>query len=76
MDTSQHNLKTLFQQLGLDASPKAIDSFIENHHLDDEVRLAEAPFWNNAQAAFIRESLQEDADWCEVIDTLDAMLRH
>ena len=54
----------------------AIDAFIRSHApLAEDVRLAEAPFWNSAQAAFLREELAEDADWAELVDQLDAALR-
>ena len=38
--------------------------------------LSEAAFWRPEQARFLREELLEDADWAELIDTLDASLRH
>jgi hypothetical protein len=38
------------------------------------VLLSEAPFWTNAQAAFLREEILNDADWAEVIDQLNARL--
>ncbi|OHU86723.1 MULTISPECIES: DUF2789 domain-containing protein [Pseudoalteromonas] len=75
MDTSKHNLATLFAQLGLDNSPDQITQFINKHRIADDMLLAEAPFWNEGQRHFIEESLREDADWCELIDELDAMLR-
>ena len=43
--------------------------------LADDVALADAPFWNAAQAAFLREELLEDADWAEVVDQLNLALR-
>ncbi|WP_214000290.1 DUF2789 domain-containing protein [Arsukibacterium sp.] len=75
MDTSQHNMSNLFMQLGLDNEPEAIKRFIGRHKLPAEVALADAPFWNQAQASFIRESLKEDADWAEIIDELNTQLR-
>ena len=60
----------------LDLDHPDIERFIEQHRgLDDSDVLAEADFWNPAQAAFLREALEEDADWAEVVDQLDAMLR-
>ena len=38
-------------------------------------KLADAPFWDKAQAAFLREEITEDADWAEVVDQLNLMLR-
>ncbi|MCH8536165.1 MAG: DUF2789 domain-containing protein [Alkalimonas sp.] len=75
MDTSTHTLANLFAQLGLDNDPAAIDRFVQQHRLAEHVPLEEAPFWNKGQASFIAESLKEDADWAEVIDELNALLR-
>ena len=75
MDASNHPLHELFAQLGLPNDATAIQSFVQNHRLPADVALEDAPFWNVGQAQFIRESLSEDADWAEVVDHLDAMLR-
>ena len=76
MDTSKHSMNTLFDQLGLPSSDSQIEQFVSNHKLDNSIKLADAPFWSNAQRHFINESLAEDADWAELIDILDAQLRH
>lgn len=76
MDTSVHNIKTLFQQLGLPNSDAAIEAFLKNNHLPRDIPLQQAAFWNNAQAQFIRDAIVDDADWAEVVDQLDAQLRH
>lgn len=76
MDTSIHNLKNLFKQLGLPEWEEAITDFVHQHSpLDPEVSLTDAPFWNVAQREFLREALSEDSDWAESVDQLDAMLR-
>ncbi len=75
MDTSQHTLHTLFDQLGLPSGQGAIDSFLENHTLDRDTRLDQADFWSAGQAQFIREALEEDSDWSEIVDQLDTLLR-
>jgi len=76
MDTSKHTLQTLFLQLGLVYSVEQIDAFIDRHKpLPDTIALAEADFWNPSQARFFAEALQEDSDWCELIDELDCRLR-
>ncbi|MFE8071237.1 DUF2789 domain-containing protein [Marinobacteraceae bacterium S3BR75-40.1] len=77
MDTSQHTMATLFEQLGLPSDEGSIESFIQRHApLPREVALEDAPFWNATQSHFIAEGLDEDSDWAEVIDHLDAQLRH
>lgn len=76
MDFPNPGFTELFAQLGLPGDPAAIDGFIAEHApLPAAISLAEAPFWSASQAAFLREELQEDADWAEVIDELDARLR-
>lgn len=77
MDTSKHTLTTLFEQLGLPADEASIEQFVRRHApLPQDTTLAKAPFWNEGQAHFIAEGLADDSDWAEVIDELDAMLRH
>lgn len=77
MDVSEHTLETLFQQLGLPHDPVSIDLFIAKHSpLPISVPLAEADFWTEGQASFIREVFIEDADWVDIVDHLDALLRH
>lgn len=76
MEQHHHDLSALFEQLGMDASPAAIQTFVRMHRpLAAELKLAEASFWSDSQAAFLREKVKEDADWAVVVDTLDAMLR-
>lgn len=68
-------LKDLFCQLGLDASDEGMDYFIyQNKGLPDDVHIEQADFWTDSQRAFIKAELEEDAQWCEVIDQLNAML--
>jgi len=76
MDTSSHTISCLFRQLGLPSSETAIENFVQNNHLPREIPLDHAACWSAGQAQFIRESLDEDSDWSEVVDQLDAMLRH
>ncbi|ESP91634.1 MULTISPECIES: DUF2789 domain-containing protein [Pseudoalteromonas] len=75
MDNSYHSLKSLFSQLGLENSDEKISQFIDNNKLPSQTLLVDAPFWNQGQKHFIEESLREDADWSEIIDTLDTLLR-
>ncbi|CAA0119130.1 Uncharacterised protein [BD1-7 clade bacterium] len=67
-------VEALFMQLGLPHSEADIARFIESHRLMKTEHLANAPFWSDAQRAFIRDAWQEDAEWVQVIDELDAHL--
>ncbi len=76
LDTSSHNLCGLFAQLGLPNSPADIDTFIQRHRpLPQAEPLSKASFWNESQAAFLRDALAQDSDWAEVVDELNALLR-
>jgi len=68
------NLKDLFTQLGLDNSPEKIKEFIENHQLTNDQSIDKAPFFDEAQVAFIRESWLEDAEWVYTIEQLNIEL--
>jgi hypothetical protein len=72
---SSYSIYTLFQQLGLPATDSDIDSFFASHKLDSQTRLAEAKFWDESQAAFLNEALEQDANWAGIVDQLDARLR-
>lgn len=74
MDTSVPTLAALFAQLGLDNNSEAIKHFVQQHKLAPGMAIQDAPFWNSAQASFIRESLKQDAQWCEIIDELNTLL--
>ncbi|MEC8896847.1 MAG: DUF2789 domain-containing protein [Pseudomonadota bacterium] len=77
MDTSKHTLSTLFEQLGLPSGQAEIENFIARHSpLPSEVAIQDAPFWSESQSHFLEDGLEEDSDWAEVIDELDALLRH
>jgi len=76
MDTSTHNMANLFMQLGLDNTPEDIEHFISEHRLPDGIDLIDAPFWSQAQANFLKESLKQDADWVMTIDELNTQLRN
>jgi hypothetical protein len=76
MEQPVHHFTELFEQLGLPSDEASIKAFIERHApLPDTMPLHEAPFWNEGQAEFLHEALDEDADWAEVVDHLDASLR-
>jgi len=76
MEPVNHDLQHLFRQLGLPSERSEIDRFVATHRpLSNEVRLADAHFWSAAQAQFLREEIDDDADWAEVVDQLNVMLR-
>jgi hypothetical protein len=37
--------------------------------------LADAPFWSPVQSQFLREGIANNADWAQVVGTLDVSLR-
>ncbi|MDX3774715.1 DUF2789 domain-containing protein [Chromatiaceae bacterium AAb-1] len=74
MDTVKTRMTNLFLQLGLDASPEAIERFILEHPLSQEVNIIDAPFWTEAQRQLIRELLTSDGDWAVVVDQLNESL--
>ncbi len=77
MEMHVHSVSHLFAQLGLPADDASINQFVALHApLASEVSLPEAPFWSRTQADFLANELARDADWAEVVDQLDAMLRH
>lgn len=76
MQSPTHTLPSLFKQLGLADDPVSIDKFIATHSpLKPELHLADAFFWTSSQAQFLRDEILEDADWAEVVDQLDVLLR-
>lgn len=75
MDTSPHNLAMLFAQLGLNNSKEGIEKFTCEHNIDTDLTIDEASFWTESQAKFLKEAIDEDGDWSEVVDQLDIMLR-
>ncbi|QFU23695.1 DUF2789 domain-containing protein [Shewanella eurypsychrophilus] len=75
MDTTPQDLSHLFEQLGLDNSDENIERFITSHTIPANILLCQAEFWNESQKSFLKESIEEDAQWSELIDHLDAQLR-
>ncbi len=74
MDTTESSMTNLFLQLGLPAGKDQIAAFIREHQLPEDVRVSEAPFWNDGQRQFLREELTEDADWAIIVDELSEAL--
>jgi len=70
-----HDMCALFAQLGLPSEPPAVRDFIHRHRpLANGLPLHEASFWTPAQAALLRDALQQDSDWSGVVDRLNAAL--
>lgn len=74
MELHNKDLSTLFEQLGLPADQAGMDAFFASHSLDHDTKLIDAPFWNESQAAFLREEMREDAEWAPLVDELNARL--
>ncbi len=76
MDTTPHNLSTLFDHLGLPSDAVAIKNFIHWHRpLDPKISPQQAPWWTPAQVEFLAQAIEEDSDWTEQVDELDTLLR-
>jgi len=76
METPIHSINSLFKQLGLPYETEEVDAFIAFHRpLPDHCLLHEAAFWTASQATFLSEEIEDDADWAEVVDELNARLR-
>ena len=76
MDTSTHTMETLFQQLGLSTNSTSVEAFISNNHLPQNIPLEQAACWSAGQAQFIHDALEQDSDWSELVNQLDAQLHH
>lgn len=69
-------INDLFVQLGLASDDESIDAFTAAHKpLPAILLLAQAPWWTPAQATFLREAIEEDAEWAIIVDELDDLLR-
>jgi len=76
MEPPTHNLTSLFKQLGLENTNEAINDFIsKNRPVPSNLALHEAKFWNESQAYFLEEAIEQDADWAEIVDELNVLLR-
>ena len=76
MDTRIHPFRELFAQLGLPSDATSISKFIQSHSpLPGHIALPDADFWTPAQADFLRETWQEDAEWANHVDQLSEALR-
>ena len=74
MELPNQNLAALFDQLGLPSSAEDIEAFFATHALTHDENLVDAPFWTPTQAAFLKEQLNRDAEWAQVVDELNTRL--
>lgn len=75
MKQTQHDMQTLFAQLGEPSDEVSITRFIEIHSpIPGDIRLHEAAFWSPTQASFLNEAVLDDADWVGIIDALNSKL--
>jgi hypothetical protein len=76
MNMPAHHFSELFAQLGLPNDARSIAQFLSIHAaMSQNMRLPDAPFWTNSQAAFLRESLIQDSDWSGLVDQLGKALQ-
>jgi hypothetical protein len=76
MESPVHSLNALFAQLGMDSRDEAIAAFVKTHKgKAAHVLLYEADCWSPSQAGFLKQALDEDADWAMVVDQLSALLQ-
>lgn len=76
MEKHLHTITLLFDQLGLNSTDAGINNFVsKNSPLPKDVELYKAKFWNPSQANCLKQMKDEDADWSDIVDQLDVMLR-
>ncbi|KAA8734510.1 DUF2789 domain-containing protein [Acinetobacter qingfengensis] len=76
LDGQEPTYEMLFEQLGLDSDQLAIDAFIKTHQLPADVKLVDAPFWNEGQRQFLAQQFKQDDNWAIVVDDLNQQLHH
>ena len=74
MNAAIYRMESLFDQLGLVSSDDAIINFVKRHQLSADMAMEDALFWTPSQIQFINEAREQDADWVELVDELDALL--
>lgn len=77
MQSPVHSPSSLFDQLGLDSTDQAIEMFIDDHRpVRGNIELHETDFWSASQASFLKQAKAIDADWADIVDQLDVLLRY
>lgn len=75
MQNANPAMPELFAQLGLENSNLAIARFIQFHYLSPQTLITGASFWTVSQQSFLEECLEQDSEWCALVDQLDSRLR-
>ncbi|MBQ0714006.1 DUF2789 family protein [Paraperlucidibaca wandonensis] len=76
MHHAHHHMSELFKQLGLPNTDAQIQEFLSAHRpLPAKRIIADAEFWTDSQASFLREALAQDSDWSVIVDQLSQALR-
>ncbi len=74
MEIMTPSLELLFEQMGLESDQASIDAFVAAHQLPEGVKVSEADFWTDNQAALLKEKIQLDDDWAPIVDELNVLL--
>ncbi|WP_053185343.1 DUF2789 family protein [Pseudomonas thivervalensis] len=74
MEQPSHDLKTLFDQLGLPSEGEAIDDFIMANPLPPKIKLVEAGFWSDLQKELLQDWLLADGEEAVLVDQLNVRL--
>jgi len=74
MMTPLPDMTTLFDQLGLDSSQEAIETFFRSNHLDQDEDVSEAEFLSFEQRLTLARMRDDDAEWAELVDTMESLL--
>lgn len=76
MELQEPSMQSLFAQLGEPNDEAAIARFIDKNACETaHIKLHEAAFWSPAQSAFLRDAIQQDANWAAVVDQLSVLLQ-
>lgn len=75
MESIAPDMRRLFAQLGESAEDAAINRFIDRNLMRGSASaLHEASCWSKSQSDFLREAIDEDAEWAPIVDQLNARL--
>lgn len=73
MEPIAPDMHRLFAQLGESTDDAAIDRFIGLHIMQGgAIALHEASCWSKSQSDFLRQAIDEDAEWAPIVDQLNA----